>query len=125
MPSTRSQTENMDLTFKALADPTRRAIMDLLKDGPMTTTQLVGEFPSMTRFGVMKHLGVLEEAELVISRKEGRTRWNHLNAVPLRLIYERWVSTYEDQWAGSLTRLKQTVEQKSETAHKTHKGKQP
>ncbi|MGJ8635849.1 MAG: ArsR/SmtB family transcription factor [Phycisphaerales bacterium] len=125
MPSTTAQHEKMDLTFRALADPTRRAIMDLLKDGPKTTTQLVSAFPSMTRFGVMKHLGVLEEAELVISRKEGRTRWNHLNAVPLRLIYERWVSTYEDHWAGSLTRLKQTVEQKSESAHTAHKGKKP
>ena len=84
--------------------------MDLLKDGPKSTTQLVTAFPDMTRFGVMKHLGILEESNLVLSNKEGRTRWYHLNAVPLRMIYERWVSTYEDHWAGALTRLKNSVE---------------
>jgi DNA-binding transcriptional ArsR family regulator len=110
MPSTDSTTEQMDKVFKALGDPTRRAILDLLRDGPKTTMQIVEEFPEMTRFGVMKHLGLLEEAGLAVSRKEGRTRWNHLNAVPLRMIYERWVSKYEDQWAGSLVRLKNKVE---------------
>jgi DNA-binding transcriptional ArsR family regulator len=110
MPSTDPTTEQMDKVFKALGDPTRRAILDMLRDGPKTTMQIVGEFPEMTRFGVMKHLGLLEEAGLVVSRKDGRTRWNHLNAVPLRVIYERWVSKYEDQWAGSLVRLKNKVE---------------
>lgn len=110
MPGTESQTDHMDRVFKALADPTRRALMDLLRDGPKTTTQLVEGFPGMTRFGVMKHLGLLEEADLIVTRKEGRTRWNHLNAVPLRMIYERWVSKYEDQWAGPLVRLKNTLE---------------
>ncbi len=101
---------DLDEVFKALADPTRRAILDELKDGPKTTGTLVERFPEMTRFGVMKHLGVLEKAGLLVARKEGRTRWNHLNAVPLRLMYERWVSQYEDQWAGSLVRLKNQVE---------------
>ncbi len=107
------QVDQMDRVFKALGDPTRRAILDLLRDGPKSTTEIVGEFPEMTRFGVMKHLGLLEDAGLVVSRKDGRTRWNHLNAVPLRMIYERWVSKYEDQWAGSLVRLKQSVESKN------------
>ncbi len=110
--------QQMDQVFKALADPTRRGLMDLLKDGPKSTTQLVIAFPDMTRFGVMKHLGILEEARLVISKKEGRTRWYHLNAAPLRMIYGRWVSTYEDHWAGALTRLKHTVESKSKEGTK-------
>jgi DNA-binding transcriptional ArsR family regulator len=102
----------LDLVWRALADPTRRDILDALRDGPKTTGQLAERFESMTRFGVMKHLGVLEGAGLVIVRREGRERWNCLNAVPLRQIYERWVSRYEDQWAGSLLRLKSTVERK-------------
>ena len=105
--------ESLDEVFKALADPTRRAILDELRCGPKSTTELVSAFSQMTRFGVMKHLRILEEAELVVSRKEGRTRWNYLNAVPLRLMYERWVSRYEDQWAGSLVRLKSTIEGRS------------
>jgi DNA-binding transcriptional ArsR family regulator len=100
----------MDGVWKALSDPTRRGILDLLRDGPRTTGDLVEAFPEMTRFGVMKHLGVLEEARLVLSAKQGRVKWNHLNPMPLRQIYERWVSKYEDQWAGSLTRLKRLAE---------------
>ncbi|MBO6513932.1 MAG: helix-turn-helix transcriptional regulator [Phycisphaerales bacterium] len=122
MPSTQSQSEHMDEVFKALADPTRRAILDHLKDGRKTTTQLVQEFPQMTRFGVMKHLNILEGAQLVVSKKEGRTRWNHLNAVPLRLIYERWVSGYENQWAGSLIKLKHAVESKHTSTNSQKKG---
>lgn len=109
----------MDAVWKALADPTRRALLDAVKGGPRTTGQLVeairGDDPEsgMTRFGVMKHLGVLEAAGLMVSRKEGRQKWHHLNAVPLRMIYERWVSTYEDKWAGSLVRLKQRIEERA------------
>jgi len=103
-----------DATWKALSDPTRRALLDAVKDGARTTGQLVEAVPGMSRFGVMKHLGVLEAAGLMISRKEGRCKWHHLNAVPLRQIYERWVSKYEDRWAGSLVRLKRTVEERTE-----------
>lgn len=103
-------TEAMDLVWRALADPTRRRLLDELRAGPRTTGQLVGAFPEMTRFGVMKHLAVLVEAGLVVTRKDGRRKWNHLNAVPLRMIYERWVSKYEDQWAGALTSLKTIAE---------------
>lgn len=102
--------DQMDRVFKALADPTRRALLDTLRTGPKTTGELVASVGGMTRYGVMKHLGVLEESGLVTTRKEGRKKWNHLNAVPLRMIYERWVSKYEDQWAGSLIRLKQHAE---------------
>lgn len=110
-----SNSTHLDEVWKALADPTRRGILDQLRNGRKTTTQLVACFPEMTRFGVMKHLRILESANLVVTRKEGRERWSHLNAVPLKMIYERWVSKYEDQWAGSLIRLKDQVE------HQEHK----
>lgn len=103
-----------DMIWRALSDPTRRALLDALRSGPRTTGDLVASVPEMTRFGVMKHLGVLAEAGLVIARKEGRQRWNHLNAVPLKMVFERWVSKYEDQWAGSLIRLKDLAERKPE-----------
>lgn len=103
-----------DPIFKALADPTRRAILDALRDGPRTTGALAERFGEISRFGVMKHLGVLEAAGLVVAERRGRERWNHLNAVPLRRVYERWVSEYENQWAGSLLRLQQTVERKED-----------
>ncbi len=104
-----------DIVWRALADPTRRGLLDELRDGPRTTSDLVESVADMTRFGVMKHLKVLEDAGLVVSRKEGRQRWNHLNAVPLRMIYERWVSRYEDRWAGSLMNLKHRVESPGES----------
>ncbi len=116
--------ERLDNVWKALSDPTRREILDLLRTGPKTTGELASGFPDLTRFAVMKHLGVLEDASLVIARKEGRQRWNHLNAVPLRRIYERWVSKYEDQWAGPLVNLKRSIESKR-PEKKTEQGEQP
>jgi DNA-binding transcriptional ArsR family regulator/uncharacterized protein YndB with AHSA1/START domain len=98
--------------WKALADPTRRAILDLLRDRARTTSELSDAFPSMTRFAVMKHLGVLEQAGLVVVRRRGRERWNHLNGVPLRAAYERWMRTYADRWATSLLRLRDAAEQR-------------
>lgn len=102
-----------DPVWKALADPTRRAVLDELRDGPRTTGALAERFKGMTRYGVMKHLAVLESAGLVTVERRGRERWNRLNAVPLRRIYERWVSRYEDRWAGSLLRLKSALEKES------------
>jgi DNA-binding transcriptional ArsR family regulator/uncharacterized protein YndB with AHSA1/START domain len=96
--------------WKALADPTRRRLLDLLRRRPRTTGQLAQRFPKLSRFAVMKHLGVLARADLVIVRRDGRRRWTHLNAVPLRLLYERWVGGYADHWAGSLVGLKKLVE---------------
>jgi DNA-binding transcriptional ArsR family regulator len=110
--------DDLDLVWKALSDPTRRSILDLLRKGPMTTTEIVERFPSLTRFGVMKHLSVLRDAGLVQDRWEGRSRINSLNAVPIRLIYERWVSGYQDLWVSKLTSLKKSLE---DGAHKDAK----
>lgn len=99
-----------DAVFGALADPTRRAILDRLRAGRATTGQLAAEFPHLSRFAVMKHLGVLERAGLVLTQKEGRLRWNALNAVPLRRVYERWVSRYADLWSGAALALQRHIE---------------
>ncbi|MBI3459844.1 helix-turn-helix transcriptional regulator [Candidatus Acetothermia bacterium] len=93
------------LVWKALSDPTRRELLDLLKERPQTTGELCAAFEKLSRFAVMKHLRVLEAVKLVVVRRDGRQRWNHLNAVPLRQIYERWVSKYESEWAGALLKL--------------------
>lgn len=99
-----------DEVWRALADPTRRAVLDLLRDGPRTTGALAAAFPEVTRFAVMKHLGVLVEAGLVVVRRHGRERWNHLNAVPLRQAYERWMAPYAERGAVTALRLKDYVE---------------
>ena len=103
---------DLDPVWKALTDPTRRAILDLLRGGPCTTTEIVEQFPELTRFGVMKHLSVLRDAGLVQDRWEGRQRINSLNVIPIRRIYERWVSGYQDLWASKLTSLKQSLEER-------------
>jgi DNA-binding transcriptional ArsR family regulator len=102
--------DDLDAVWKALSDKTRRAILDLLRQGPRTTTEIVEAFPHLTRFGVMKHIDVLREAGLINTREEGRQRVNSLNAVPIRQIYERWVSRYEDFWANKLLRLRDDVQ---------------
>src|ERR671927_788308 len=100
----------MDLVFKALADPTRRSLLDELfrRDG-QTLSALERRLP-MTRFGVMKHLRVLEEAGLVATKRRGREKLHFLNPVPIRLIHDRWVSKYAEPWAAGLTELKRRLE---------------
>jgi len=101
----------MDAVFKALADPTRRSLLDqLYKQDGQSLKALEGNLP-MTRFGVMKHLRVLEEAGLVKTRKLGREKRHFLNPVPIRLIHDRWVSKYAEPWAATLTGLKETLEE--------------
>jgi DNA-binding transcriptional ArsR family regulator/uncharacterized protein YndB with AHSA1/START domain len=103
----------MDDVFKALADPTRRSLLDeLFKEDGQTLTALEERLP-MTRFGVMKHLRVLEEAGLVTTRKRGREKLHFLNAVPIRLVHDRWVSKYAEPWAATLTGLKHDLEDRS------------
>jgi DNA-binding transcriptional ArsR family regulator/uncharacterized protein YndB with AHSA1/START domain len=113
-PPTGSESSEPDDVWKALSDPTRRAILDLLRQGRASTGDLAGAFPALTRFAVMKHLAVLEAANLVVTRKEGRQKFNYLNAVPLRRLYERWVGRYQDRWAGSLVGLQRLAENESE-----------
>jgi DNA-binding transcriptional ArsR family regulator len=100
-----------DRVFKALSDPTRRLLLDRLfeRDG-RTLTELESQL-DMTRFGVMKHLRVLEDAGLVTTRKRGRNKLHFLNPVPIQLIHERWVSKYAERWAGALTGLKRQLEE--------------
>jgi DNA-binding transcriptional ArsR family regulator len=103
--------DDEDLVFRALADPTRRLLLDrLFEHDGMTLGELEAEVPELTRFGVMKHLGVLEQAGLVVTRKQGRHKHHYLNPVPIRLIYERWIDKYRDRRAAALLDLKDQVE---------------
>jgi uncharacterized protein YndB with AHSA1/START domain len=100
----------VDEVFRALADPTRRDLLDeLFNDDGQTLSALEARF-SMTRFGVMKHLKVLEEAGLVVTRRRGREKLHFLNPVPIRLIHDRWVSKYAEPWAAALSDLKDRLE---------------
>ena len=99
-----------DLVFKALAGADRRQVLDLLRDGPLTTGDLANALPHLDRTTVMQHLGVLEKARLVISRKEGRCRWNYLDVSPIQRIHERWISAYAAPSARLLGRLQADLE---------------
>src|SRR6202171_5021517 len=100
----------MDEVFKALADPTRRALLDeLFRQDGQTLSTLEARF-SMTRFGVMKHLKLREEAGLVVSKRRGREKLHFLNPVPIRLVHDRWVSKYAEPWVSALVDLKQRLE---------------
>jgi uncharacterized protein YndB with AHSA1/START domain len=104
----------MDHVFKALADPTRRSLLDeLFKHDGQTLSALETRLP-MTRFGVMKHLKVLEEAGLVVTRRRGREKLHFLNVVPIRLVHDRWVSKYAAPWAATLSDLKHELERTME-----------
>ena len=102
---------DMEAVFKALADPTRRSLLDELfaRDG-QTLTELEERLP-MTRFGVMKHLRVLEEAGLVTTQRRGREKLHYLNPVPIRLIYDRWVSKYAEPLAAAISGIKRELEE--------------
>ena len=96
--------------FKALADPTRRSLLDeLFREDGQTLTALEERLP-MTRFGVMKHLKLLEEAGLVVTRRRGREKLHFLNPVPIRLVHDRWVSKYAEPWTAALSGLKDRLE---------------
>jgi uncharacterized protein YndB with AHSA1/START domain/DNA-binding transcriptional ArsR family regulator len=100
----------VDAVFKALADPTRRSLLDeLFRADGQTLNALVARF-ELTRFGVMKHLKLLEEAGLVVTRRHGREKLHFLNPVPIRLVHDRWVSKYAEPWAAALSELKQRLE---------------
>ncbi|MEU9131715.1 metalloregulator ArsR/SmtB family transcription factor [Kitasatospora sp. NPDC048540] len=100
----------MDLVFKALADPTRRSLLDaLFQEDGQTLSALEARF-EITRFAVMKHLKLLEEAGLVVTRRQGREKLHYLNPVPIRLVHDRWVSKYAGPWAAALSDLKSRLE---------------
>ena len=99
-----------DAVFKALANGKRRQMLDAIRDAPLTTGALCERFPEMDRCTVMQHLKVLEEAELIIPRREGRERWNHLNALPIQAIHDRWISQYAGHAMTVLSALRADLE---------------
>lgn len=96
--------------FRSLASPHRRAILDVLRDQPLTTGALCALFPELDRCTVMQHLNVLEDADLVIPERRGRERWNHLNPLPIHIIHERWIGPHAQRAVAMLARLKRDLE---------------
>jgi uncharacterized protein YndB with AHSA1/START domain len=110
----------VDAVFKALADPTRRSLLDeLFRQDGQTLSELEERF-SMTRFGVMKHLKLLEEAGLVVTRRRGREKLHFLNPVPIRLVHDRWVSKYAEPWVAGLSDIKQRLESPMEKLYEIY-----
>jgi uncharacterized protein YndB with AHSA1/START domain/DNA-binding transcriptional ArsR family regulator len=109
------QSDAMDPIFKALADPSRRLLLDVLRQRDGQTLSALQMHLPMTRFGCAKHLKVLEDAGLVVARKVGREKHHYLNVVPLQLIHERWVKKYAESWAHTLLGLKVHLEEESMT----------
>jgi DNA-binding transcriptional ArsR family regulator len=103
-------TDDLLPVWRALANPIRRRMLDLLRERPLSTGELAERFPKHSRFAVMQHLSVLESGGLVVPQKVGRVRMNYLNPVPIQRIYHRWVSQYQEPWAESLVALKGTLE---------------
>lgn len=110
-----AQYERQERIFKALADNTRRQILDLLRDQAMTTGQICDKLPQLDRCTTMQHLRVLERAGLLIVRREGRVRWNYLDSTPIQRIYDRWIVRYARPSVELLTRLKRDLEERSPT----------
>lgn len=106
--------DSMDNVFQALASRTRREILDIVKANPGCSVGDVASHFDMTRIAVMKHLRILEKANLIVSTKKGRVREIHFNAVPIQMIYDRWTTEYSALWAGRLTRVKYRAEAKEE-----------
>ena len=104
--------DDLDRIWKALSDKTRREILKLLREKPLGTTEVVEAIPHLSRFGVMKHIGVLRDAGLIKVRKDGARRLNTLNVIPIRRVYDELVHGYQDVWAGKLTELKRELEAK-------------
>ena len=107
-----SRERSDDFVYKALADRRRRELLDLLKDNPQTTSDLCARFEDLDRCTVMQHLNVLEKAGLILTKKKGKFRWNYLNVVPIRQIYDRWINQYASPSVELLTKLKRDLEEK-------------
>jgi len=102
--------EQQNRVFRALASPHRRAILDVLRDQPLTTGALCAHFPELDRCTVMQHLKVLDEADLVIAERRGRERWNYLNPLPIHAIHERWIGPHAKRAVAMFARLKHDLE---------------
>ena|SRR5215204_5358304 len=109
-----SDEDTADEVFKALANRTRRRILDLLKDRPRTTGDLCATFPGLDRCTTMQHLAVLERAGLVVAHRKGRERWNHLNVLPIKQIHDRWIGDYARSAVTLLATLASDLEATSE-----------
>ena len=99
-----------DIIFKALGDARRRKMLDLMKNKPRTTGELCDYFEDMDRCTVMQHLGVLENAELIIIKRKGRNRWNYINPLPIKEIFDRWINKYAVNAIDLLARMKRELE---------------
>ena len=112
-PPKAEEQEPDEAVWRALANPDRRKILDLLRDGPRTTGALVEHFPELSRFAVMQHLRLLEDAELVLTRRAGRNRYNYLNPVPIQRVYDRWVVRFMAPWTEALVSLREQLEREA------------
>lgn len=117
------QRDTTDLVFKALAAPTRRELLDLLKDCPKTTGELCEAFPELNRCTVMQHLKVLEGADLIIVQRQGRERWNYLNPLPIKDIHDRWIGPYAATAVTLLSRLSMNLSDQKKTTRRAKKAK--
>jgi len=102
--------DKYDLIFKALGDSRRREILDLLQDRARTTGELCERFRQLDRCTVMQHLRVLEKADLIIVKREGRVRWNYINPLPIKELHDRWIGAYADSAIDLLARMKREIE---------------
>jgi DNA-binding transcriptional ArsR family regulator len=110
MSTEKRDRERQELVFKALADFRRREMLDLIRDKPRTTGDICQHFKDLDRCTVMQHLGVLEKAELIIVQRKGRHRWNYINPLPIKEIYDRWISRYASHAIEILARMKHDIE---------------
>jgi DNA-binding transcriptional ArsR family regulator len=115
--------DDLDAVWRALSSPLRRRILDLLLEGPLTTGELSDHFPDLSRFAVMQHMKVLEQAGLVLVRREGRRRFNYMNPVPIQEIHDRWVTRYTRPWAEGLVDLRDELEGRPRAKRRTPKAK--
>ena len=106
-----------DRVWKALSDPTRRRMLDLLAGRRRTTGELAAAFPRLSRFAVMKHLRVLDRAGLLVVAREGRRRWNALNPVPLREVFRRWVDERQSTWSDVMLDIRDAAEAAPDPTH--------
>lgn len=113
--------KDMDAVFTALAHETRRRVLDLLRERPGAGVGEIAAQFDVSRIAIMKHLAVLEEAHLIVSQKDGRTRRLYFNAAPIRMIYDRWTDEYSGYWTGEITRLKYLAEARAASASKKSK----